>query len=136
MSIDGAMANLLAKALASGVKSAPNAPPESTSAFPFAVAYERQGDLTAAVGGVGGQGLVVATIYLDVHVSRQLLPAAIEQARSLRDPILRSIIADPSLGNELENLNGLRYQFGHMDYGGIDTIGYRFEIAAKVRLHS
>ena len=133
MSIEAAIANLQAiTGAVPGIKSAPAAPPESANQFPFAVAYERSGELSNLIGGQMADNKAV--IYIEVHVARQLLPQAITLAMSLRDPLIKAIVADPTLGGTVLFVSGLRLTFGGMKWAGIDTFGYRFELDCTVRM--
>lgn len=137
MTIEAAIADLQSKALAlAGMKQAPAAPVEAMLQFPFSIAYERSG-ATRVEGPTWGHDL--ATIVVEFHVGRQILPKAIEQAMALRDPFLKAIIADPNLGGAISAFNNeggpaIRRQFGRLQWGDIETIGYRFEIDVKVSL--
>jgi hypothetical protein len=134
MTIQAAITNLQAKALAlTGVKAAPDKPPEGTGAFPFAVSYERSGTMVLRSANFADD---LATIFTEVHVSRQILPVAINTAMALRDPFLVSIRDDPTLGGSISTVREVRRTFGRLEWGGIETIGYRFEIDIKVTVAS
>ena len=132
MTVEAAILNLQAKLLAlSGMKAAPDAPPEGAGAFPFAVSYERTGTLAMRSAGFADD---LATIWCEIHVSRQILPIAIGTAMAFRDPFLKAIIADPTLGGSVSTVNAVRRTFGALKWADIDTIGYRFEVDVKVTL--
>jgi hypothetical protein len=76
----------------------------------------------------------LVTIFAEIHVSRALLAAAVTQAMGLRDPFLQSLIADPTLGDTVSTTNEIRRSFGRMEWGDVETIGYRFEIDVKVMI--
>lgn len=115
----------------SGVLSAPTHPPEAPGAFPFAVTYERAGELQQHSAGFGDE---LVTLYSEVHLARQLLPATIATALPLRDAFLSALIADPTLAGTVSTITARRWTFGQMEWGGTGTIGYRFEIDVKVPL--
>lgn len=132
MTIEGAISNLQAKLLAlPGIKSAPEKPPEAVMAYPFAVSYERTGVFTMESQGIGKD---LVTIWCEIHVSRVLLGSAIQTAMAFRDPFLRAIMADPTLGGEVSTVNTIRRTFGQLVWNTVDTIGYRFEVDVKVKL--
>ena len=132
MTIEAAIADLQASLLSlSGMKAAPAAPTEGTGAFPFAVSYERVGTLNIRSASFGDD---LATIFCEIHVARQSLPQDIALAMTFRDAFLRAILADPTLGGTVSAVNQVRRTFGAMEWGGMQTIGYRFEIDVKVRL--
>lgn len=131
-SIEGAIANLQAKALAlTGMLAAPAAPPEAANQFPFAITYERLGDLALESAGWGND---LALLWTEIHVARILLPAAITLAMTFRDPFLKAIIADPNLGGTVSTVRNIHRTFGTLEWAGVLTIGYRFEIGVKVTL--
>jgi hypothetical protein len=132
MTIEAAIQDLQDKLLSlSGMKSAPDSPPEGAGAFPFAVTYERTGTLTL---NSYGWSTDIVTLWCEIHVSRAILPRAVEQAMSFRDPLLKLIIADPTLGDTVSTVLELRRVFGRLEWGGIETVGYRFEIDIKVHV--
>lgn len=132
MTVNAAILDLQSKALAlSGMKYAPDSPPEATSAFPFAVSYEASGNLQLRSSGYADD---LATIFTEFHVSRQILPKAIETAMAFRDPFLKSIIADPTLGGTVSTIVSINKNFGFLEWAKIETVGYRFSITVKVRL--
>ncbi len=131
-SINGALSVLLGMARKSGVKLAPETPTENAGSFPFAIAYDRAGALTDWV--AGQMAYAPCTLYLEMHYNRVNLVAAITAAQAARTALLREIIKDPLLGGNVEALLDVRYTFGRLDYGGVETIGYRYELDVKVRL--
>ena len=134
MTLEAAIANLQAKALAlPGMLAAPETPPESVDVYPFAVSYERSGSLQLRSATFADD---LATIFTEIHVSRQFLSLAIQTAMSFRDPLLKAILADPKLGDSVSTVLAIRRTFGTLVWGDIDTIGYRFETDVKVTLVS
>jgi hypothetical protein len=132
MTIEAAIANLQAKILSlSGVKSAPVKPPESAAAFPFGVSYERSGSLASHSAIFADE---LCTIWCELHVSRTLLGNGIAQAQALRDPFLKLLIADPTLGGNVSTLRDVRWTFGKMVWADVETIGFRFEVDVKIQV--
>lgn len=132
MTIQGAIADLQTTWLAiSGVKSAPTDPPEMANQFPFAVTYENNGKL-AQWSAVFGHEL--ATINSELHLTRQNLPSAVSAAMGYRDSFLRAVMADPTLGGNVSTTTDISWEFARLDYGDVQTIGYRFSIGVKVDL--
>jgi hypothetical protein len=134
VSIDTAITRLLVMAKAAGCKDAPRKPTESANHFPFAIAYDRSGQLTNIT--AGNTAYVLVTIYLDMHFTRQILPASVALAQTVRDAMLKQLIADPTLGGAVAGLETITYTFGRMDYGGDPTIGYRLELTFNIRLYA
>jgi len=134
MTIELAIANLQTKALSlSGMKSAPTNPPEANVSFPFAVSYERTGRFLSHGSGFGDE---LVTIFTEIHVARTMLQTAIVQAMAFRDPFLKLLLADPTLGGTVSTTNEIRWTFGALVWAGVETIGYRLEIDLKVGVTS
>jgi hypothetical protein len=113
----------------SGIKNAPNVPPEDAGLFPFGVAYEATGTTNANAEGFAND---IVTIFVEVHVARVLLGNAVLQAMAFRDPFLVALLSDPTLGGTVSTINEIRRTFGRLEWGGVETIGYRFEVDVKV----
>jgi len=133
MSVDTALANLTSKLAAlPGMKSAPTLIPEDPGVFPFGIAYERSGVLVARAAGEAND---LATLFVEIHVARSLLGQAIQLASTFRDPFLLALIADPTLGGSVSTMNDVRRTFGVLEWAGVQTIGYRFEIDVKIPMY-
>jgi F0F1-type ATP synthase membrane subunit c/vacuolar-type H+-ATPase subunit K len=132
MTIELAIANIQTKMLAlSGMKAAPNVPPEGTAVFPFAVCYERSGEMILHSAGFAQD---LAVIWAEIHVGRGLLGPAITQAMAFRDPFQVALMNDPTLGGTVSNFTTVRRTFGLLSWGGVETIGYRWEIGLKMQI--
>jgi hypothetical protein len=73
-----------------GMKSAPDSPPESIDAFPFAVSYEGPGSWDYYAGGKRWLG----QIYTELHVARKDLPRDIQQIAFYSDKVPGAIISE------------------------------------------
>jgi hypothetical protein len=126
MSVTGAVARLqtLSSGL-TGMRLAPNYPPEQANAFPFAISYIDNGRLESArLGSVLSDGYhVLAT---EIHVARRDLPTAIESAEGFLALFVTALQGDPTLNSQVMIIERMNYTFGALQYGGVDTIGYRF----------
>jgi hypothetical protein len=134
MTVEAAIANLQAKALAvtaGAPKAAPLVPPESANQFPFCVCYEQSGELVQHSAGFADD---LAVLALEYHVAREILPTAITAAMRFRDPFLKAIIADPTLTGTVSTVRSVTREFGKLEWGGVMTIGYRFLIGIKCSL--
>ena len=138
MTIEAAILNLQAKWLSiDGVNSAPDYPPESPGAYPFAVTYERRGRLAGRSFGFGDE---IALLFSELHVARTMLPRDIQAVMPFRDQFIALLIADPTLGGTVSTITpeGVSWTFGRLGWGQEstsqepNTIGYRFEIEVKV----
>jgi len=126
MSLTAAVTQL--QTIASGLtdmRLAPNYPPEQANAFPFAISYIESGRLESTrLGKILSDGFhVLAT---EIHVARRDLPTAIESAEGFLALFLTALQADPALDGNVLAIDAMRYTFGALQYGGVDTIGYRF----------
>jgi len=136
MSLPGAIARLQTLALTiSGIKDAPSTPPESINVFPFVVAYPARGEyITEGSGTTRG----LHTIHTEIHYARTLLGAAVTSATSMIETYSDTILADLTLNGTVDTIvlgpdNRLPYEFGRLEWGGIETIGIRFIITVKIR---
>ncbi len=128
MTISAAVLNLQAKLRALGIQNAPDAVPESANAFPFGVSYLNKGNLEIEAGWFKH----IHTIFTEIHVSRNLLPAAIDKAVSYIEPFFTAVSDDPTLGGSVATIIEVRYTFGRLEWGGVETFGERFEIDVKL----
>lgn len=132
MTVEAAVLDLQSKLLAlSGMKAAPDYPPETAAPFPFGVSYE-----ASATTEMGSFTYPLmddrATIISEIHVSRVILPKAIKLAYQFRDLFLEAILDDGNLSDSVAGVTEIRRTFGRLEWGGIETIGYRFEIDVVV----
>lgn len=129
MTIQAAIADLQRKILSlPGIKSAPEIPPEAAGVYPFGVSYERSGVMDMPLLELNDD---IATLFCEIHVSRVLLPKAIETAMAFRNPFMRMVMEDPTLGDTVSDVMVIRRTFGRLEWGGLETIGYRFELDVK-----
>jgi len=137
MSLSGAVTQLQTLALTiSGIKDAPVNPPESINVFPFVVAYPARGTFTGE-----GSGTIrgLHTIYTEVHYARTLLGAAVNSATAMVETYADKILANPTLAGTVDTIlmsadgQPFTYEFGRLEWGGLETIGIRFAITVKIR---
>ncbi len=112
-----------------GIKQAPQYPPEQSAMFPFAVCYARSGVETPQS---SGWSVALHTLVCELHCQRTSLPQAFAQALPLYESFAAGLLADETLGGAVVAVNRLRYTFGPMQYGSVQTIGYRVEIDVKI----
>lgn len=130
MSLSTAIAAIQATAGAiTGIKAAPTSPPESASVFPFAVSYAKSGTETPQS---AGWAIGLHTIVCEIHVARQVLPKDIALALPFYELFRSAILSDPTIAGTVATVNVIRYEFGRLEYGNKQTIGYRFEIDVKL----
>lgn len=136
MSLTGAVAYLQTLALEiTGIKDAPATPPESANVFPFVVAYPERGDF---IGDSYGYETGRHTIITEIHYPRAILGTAVSAATAMIETYADKIIQHTTLNGTVETLmigrdTTLPYEFGRLEWGGIETIGIRFHITVKIR---
>lgn len=113
----------------SGIKEAPTNPPESANVYPFAVSYAKSGTETPQS---SGWAIGLHTIICEIHIARQVLPKDIALALPFYELFRSAILSDPTIAGTVATVNALRYEFGRLEYGNKQTIGYRFEIDVKL----
>lgn len=132
MALRDVVTNLQSKAAAlSGVKEAPIDPPESANQFPFAVTYVRSGEWHAESAGFSH---ALVTLVTEIHIARQILPLDVKKALPYFETFLQSILNDLDLGNTVDTVPLIEFEFGGMSYGEqdgvpISTIGWRFTLS-------
>jgi len=129
-SIEGAIAYLV-ELLGSvpGTKAAPTVAPETAAGYPFVVGYERTAETQLAGAGFGYD---LVTLFVEVHLSRVMLAEAIQRAALYRSALIAGVLADPTLDGTVSTVTALQRTFGGLEWGGVATIGYRFELTVKV----
>lgn len=130
--IEDAIANLQDKALAlSGMKEAPDVATATANQFPFSLVYESEAETALESTGFAFD---LCTIIVEHHVANQVLPLAIRKAAALRDPFLRALRDDPTLGSTVATIRFIRRRFGRLEFGSTQTIGYQYLIGVKLLL--
>lgn len=135
MSFSGAVLALQAHARSlSGVREAPTTIPEGVAAFPFVVTYPREGFIEYLAEYQKG----LHTVYTEFHCDRSILTTAASLAMGFITSFPNLLLQDPTLGGEVSTLildasRPIKYTFGRMSWGGIETIGVRFEITFKLQ---
>lgn len=120
----------LARGLA-GMREAPEYVPENINQFPFALTYYRQGNTTAMTGWRKG----LHTVFCEIHVARQILPAALKTAMPYYQSMIAALEGDPTLDGTVSTIVWpVNHTFGWLEFGTIEAnknIGWRFEITVK-----
>jgi hypothetical protein len=111
----------------SGIREAPETPPDQINQFPFAICFARTGEYT-----IGPPEMMTGThtIVLELHVARKDLtrdvPAAMKYAKSIPLAILMAVMNHTPTA--FATLERIRYEFGPLNWGATETIGFRFYI--------
>lgn len=130
--IANVVAALQTKAAAiTGVKAAPIRVPESIHQYPFAVTYLRTGDMKTYSYQLAE---VLSTFYVEFHVNRVLLAEAIETAHSIAEEFMVALRDDVTLGNTVDTIEDIGFEFGQLVWANDTNIGIRFSIRVKMEI--
>ena len=111
----------------SGIRAAPNYPPEDATAYPFVVAYAGEGEFRT--GEPAGMLKYLGSIIVDLHVARKDLPRDARSAMAYHETIPNDILEDTTLGGTVSTCGPVSCSgLIAMNYGGQDTLGLRFTI--------
>ncbi len=114
-----------------GIRAAPDYAPEQMNAFPFSVVYPGSGEFTSDVPG-GMKGL--HSITIELHVARKDLPRDIAKAmpfvQSIPNALLKAVATQGGdrFGGTIDTFGRITYEFGPLDWGATQTIGWRFRM--------
>jgi len=114
--------------ISTAIKAAPVAPPEAMNQFPFSLVYIKE---FQSLGGSYHWDEVVDTIVIEIHFTRQNLPAAYLAALACRIELFEKLIADPTIDDSVDTFTDFRGVFGTMTYAGVQTIGWQIELDVK-----
>ena len=114
----------------SGVRAAPDEPPDQISHFPFVACFPESGYYTPGAPAGMMQGL--HNIVVEVHVQRQDMMRGYREsmrfAKSIPNAVLNAL-GGASL-NTISTIGGVRYTYGVLDWGlgdnATQTMGFRF----------
>ena len=111
----------------SGIRGAPDEPPDSINAFPFAVAYVESGEYY-----IGPPQVMTGlhTVVVESHVARKDLERDVARAMPYAKAIPNAIFAalTNSTFTAFQTLGAIAYEFGPLDWGDVQTIGFRFRL--------
>ena len=113
-----------------GMRQAPAKIPETANEFPFAVTILRRGDWQIAPAGV--MASLPATFATQIHLARRDAPEDYSRATPLGPLYAETLWTNPTLAGLVSTINAVRGRFVFLEYGGVATIGWDFEIDAKV----
>ncbi len=113
----------------SGIKKAPQYPPEKMSEYPFAIAFPGNGTFTPDASGTK-RGL--HTITLEVHTARKNMAQDIAAVIDYGESVSSALLNNLRLNSTVDTINGVGYQFGPLGYDTVPTIGYTFSIDVKI----
>jgi len=116
----------------SGIRAAPKEPPDQMNVYPFAVCGFRRGTVTIAP---AGTMKLLGTFVCQIHVARKDLPRDYRVAMPFGDTFLAKILQNPTMGGKVSTVIEVRPRFVEMTYGGIETLGWDFEIDVKMQVN-
>jgi len=132
MTLAAAIAKIQAHAIAlTGMGEAPTNPTEAQSVYPYAITFDRRGALQQES---ADWALDLCTVVTELHFANQNLSLVITKAMGFMEPFLQRIISDPTLGDTVSTIRGIRYEFGKLGDDETADIGYKFEIDIKLIL--
>ena len=118
-------------AVMTGIKAAPEHPPEALSEFPFAVCYFVRGTFDYSQ---SGPAIGLHVVNVDIHLGRSSLPHDEEQARPF---ILRGLImlaGNVKMSNTCDHCLLRNYEYGGLGYGeSLKTFGVRYVLEVKIK---
>jgi hypothetical protein len=133
-SLSGAIAGIQDLVLTiSGIKAAPDNPPESINQFPFAVTYPGEVTADPEAGWYDGK----FTIVTEIHWTRQNLPTAVAQSIDAWNSFVLKICNDLTLGGNTLGVDEIRGKFGFLQWADQKEahIGWHFEIDVQITEH-
>ncbi len=113
-----------------GVRGAPDYPPEDINVVPFAVTY-----MSSARHEIGSAGRMTSFFNLvtEIHVSRKDLPRDIAGVIAYADSFPAALRDDPTLGGAITAIVGpVLSLFTPMEWNSIKTIGFQFTTQVKL----
>ncbi len=117
----------------SGIRAAPNEPPNDMNAYPYVVAYEGPGEFW--YGDPAGQYKGLHQVIIELHVARKDLPRDVTKLRTYFEPVAEKIMADPTWGGTIDTIQAPINHSGLVALGWNDktpTIGYAFRVTVKI----
>ena len=111
----------------SGIRSAPEVPPESTDLFPFVVTYPGAGNYHQ---GPFKVMTALHNITVELHVEKKDLPRNFGTVMDLIDVIPYELmkLLNASGFSTISTFGNIEYSFGTMSWNDVETIGVRYTI--------
>ena len=116
-----------------GLRSVPDAPPESNDRFPFAMVYAESGEYVKEG---HGWSLQLVNVEIQAHVARTDLARDYLELMTIVDKIPRQL--ESGLQNErfsaVETWDGpIGFTFGNSSWGGIKTLAITYTLRVKIQ---
>lgn len=137
MTLAAAVTRLQALALScAGMRAAPVYPKEQVNTYPYSVCYPESGQLMSES---FHATRALHTVLVEFHIApRTMLGEAVEKAIPFVEAYNEKLTLDPTLSGACSNIllgqeSNVTYQFGRLEWGGVENIGIRFRITIKIR---
>ena len=113
-----------------GIRGAPDEPPEQMAVYPFIVCYTRSGSWEIAPVGVR-KGL--HNIAVELHVARKDLARDVQGAMAYSDSVPNALLkalttSGDRFASTISTFQRISYTFGPMEWAGQATIGFRWTL--------
>lgn len=117
------------KTLLPTIRTAPDQPLDSVSAYPAGMTYIRRVSYSKQSATLV-TGLHTAAI--EIHVARKDLPRDVVSAMPYGETLPVALWSDTTLGGKIAHINAIRGTFGAMKWADQDTLGWDFEVDFKM----
>lgn len=110
-----------------GMRHTPDDPPEQPSGYPFGVTQVGTGRFDS-----GSLGKILTDeshrVTAFILVNRQDLPRSVQESTPYADLFRAGLQTDPTLNGSVLIVQSVDYSYGPISWGGVDLVGYRFDI--------
>jgi hypothetical protein len=114
-----------------GIKVAPEHPPEALNEFPFAVSYFTRGEFDYSQ---SGPSIGLHTVHVDIHLGRSVLHHDEKHARPFILRGLTMIAGNLKMNNTCDHCILKSYEYGGLGYGEtLKTFGVRYILEVKIK---
>jgi hypothetical protein len=108
-----------------GISQAPTYPAEKLETFPFVVVYVDRG-----IWQFGANPLKTGlhNVAVELHINRKDLPIDTAKAMVFSDSVPNALLKNPTLNGKCSTFGRISYQFGLLNWGESQTMGFRWVI--------
>ena len=113
-----------------GIREGPTYPGDKLPPLPSSFCFASSGEWKQQP---AGYRTGLHTITLQIHWDRKDLARDVTKAMGFCETIPNAIMADPTLGSTVSTVvDPITYTFGMMEWAGMQTIGWSFNITVKI----
>lgn len=118
-----------------GIRYAPDEPPDSVSVYPFVTAFPGPGTHEYTAGSATYERLTLFTIVVQLHVARRDLERDYRELIPYADSIPNAIMSDLTFGGTVQTFGIIETDgLVPLRWGETDTLGYEYRITdVKIR---